>query len=229
MSTSTEPQPAFSGDVDPAMYEQYRSISSLAVTSLLIGFISLVTILAIVMVPIALAGIALGTWAIITVRKNIATQTGLPLAYAGVVLSTFALVVGGGRYVYEEYINLPEGYEVIAFGLLQEQPDQPIGQPVPDSALELDGKQVLLRGYVYPHAQKSNLKRFVMVPDFDTCCFGGQPKLTDMVEVRLADPLSVDFSFNRRKIGGTLRVHTDLKKIEDLTGVFYELEADYVD
>ncbi|MBA2114314.1 DUF4190 domain-containing protein [Bremerella alba] len=229
MSTSTEPQPAFTGDVDPAMYEQYRSISSLAVTSLLIGFISLVTILAIVMAPIAVVGIALGIWAVITVRKNTATQTGLPLAYAGLVLSTIALVAGGSRYVYEEYINLPEGYEVIAFGLLQEQPGQPLGQPVPDSALELNGKQVLIRGYVYPHAEKSGLTRFVMVPDFDTCCFGGQPKLTDMVEVRLVDPLSVDFSFNRRKIGGTLRVHTDLKKIEDLTGVFYELEADYVD
>ncbi len=229
MSTTTDPQPAFTGDVDPAIYEQYRSISSLAVTSLLIGFISMVTILAVMMAPIALAGIGLGIWAVITVRKNVATQTGLPLAYAGIVLSTIALVAGTSRYVYEEYINLPEGYEVIAFGLLQEQPGQPAGQPVPDSALELDGKQVLLRGYVYPHAQKTGLKNFVLVPDFDTCCFGGQPKLTDMVEVRLVEPLSVDFSFNRRKIGGTLRVHQDLKKIEDLTGVFYELEADYVD
>lgn len=211
------------------MYEQYRSISSLAVTALLIGLVSLVAILAFPLIPISLAGIALGIWAAVSVRKNQATQTGFPLAIIGIVLSVTTLCAGTSRYVYEEYINLPEGYEVVAFGLLQKQPDQPIGQPVPDSALELNGKKVLLRGYVYPHSERTNLTRFVMVPDFDTCCFGGQPALTDMVEVRLTGDKTVDFSYNRRKIGGTLRVHTDLKKIEDLTGVFYELEADYVD
>lgn len=227
MSTTTESNSYFSGDVDPAIYQQYRSISSLAVTALLIGFVSLVALLAFPLILISLIGIALGTWAAISVRKNQATQTGFPLAVTGIVLSLLSLFAGTGRYIYEEYYDLPPGYEVVAFGLLQKQPGQTL--PVPDSALELNGKQVLLRGYVYPHSQKKNLTRFVMVPDFDTCCFGGQPALTDMVEVRLAEPLKVDFSFNRRKIGGTLRVHTDLKKVEDLTGVFYELEADYVD
>ncbi|GAA4435293.1 DUF4190 domain-containing protein [Bremerella cremea] len=228
MSSETESQAAFSGDVDPAIYEQYRSVSSLAVTSLLLSVVSLVMLLAIVLAPVAIAGIVLGICAVSAIRKNRETLTGSRMAIAGIVISTFALVAGSSRYVYDEYLSLPEGYEVVAFGLLQ-QSDQSLTQPVPDSALALDGKQVLLRGYIYPHAQKTGLTRFVMVPDFDTCCFGGQPKLTDMVEVRLADPLTVDFSFSRRKIGGTLRVHPDLKKIEDLTGVFYELEADYVD
>ncbi|PQO39815.1 DUF3299 domain-containing protein [Bremerella cremea] len=227
MSTTSEPSSHFSGDVDPAMYEQYRSISSLAVTALLIGFVSLVAILAFPLILISLIGIALGAWAALSVRKNRATQTGFPLAIVGIVLSALSLTAGTGRYIYEEYYNLPPGYEVVAFGLLQKQPGQKL--PVPDSALELDGKQVLLRGYVYPHAERKNLTHFVMVPDFDTCCFGGQPALTDMVEVRLAEPLKVDFSYNRRKIGGTLRVHTNLKQIEDLTGVYYELEADFVD
>ncbi len=227
MSTTTESNSYFSGNADPTAYEQYRSISSLAVTALLIGFISLVAILAFPLILISLIGIALGIWAAISVRKNRATQTGFPLALIGIVLSFVSLTAGTGRYVYEEYFDLPPGYEVVAFGQLQKQPGQTM--PVPESALELNGKQVLLRGYVYPHSQQKNLTHFVMVPDFDTCCFGGQPALTDMVEVRLAEPLKVDFSYNRRKIGGTLRVHTNLKKIKDLNGVYYELEADYVD
>lgn len=196
---------------------------------MLISLISLVSILAIAMVPLCIIALALGIWAVITIRNNQETQTGTSVAQAAIVIALFAAFAGTSRYVYEEYISLPEGYEVVAFGQLQEQPGQQIGQAVPDSALALDGKQVLLRGYVYPHSQKTGLTRFVMVPDFDTCCFGGQPKLTDMVEVRLADPLKVDFSFNKRKIGGTLRVHPNLKRIEDLQGVYYELEADYVD
>lgn len=229
MSTTTDTPAAFSGDVDPALYEQYRSISALAVTALLIGLVSLVGILAVIMLPIALIGLGLGVVAAMSVRRNNATQTGFPLAVMGIVLCITSLVAGGGRYVYDEYINLPEGYMPVAFGVLQKQPGQPLGQPIPDSALDLDGEKVLLRGYVYPHAQQRGLTRFVLVPDFDTCCFGGQPELTDMVEVKLQEPLTVDFSYNRRKIGGTLKVHTDLKHIQDLTGVYYELQADYVD
>jgi hypothetical protein len=61
-----------------------------------------------------------------------------------------------------------------------------------------------------------------------TCCFGGQPKLTDMIEVTLRDPHRARFSFQRRKIGGVLQVDTQLKEINGLTGVYYQLDADYI-
>jgi len=228
MSTTTETNP-YQADADPAIYEQYKSISPLAVTAVVIGIFSGVAILSSTMLVVALIGIGVGIWATISVKRNLATQTGFPIAVLGIVLSSASLVVGSGIYVWDEYLSIPEGYESVAFGLLQEQPGQAQGQPVPDTALDLNGKQILLRGYVYPHSQKSGLTRFVLVPDFDTCCFGGQPKLTDMVEVKLQEPLTVDFSFNRRKVGGVLSVSTDMKQIEDLTGVYYELDADFVD
>ncbi|MEX0794632.1 MAG: DUF3299 domain-containing protein [Pirellulaceae bacterium] len=229
MSTTMPEVDQVTDDFDPEDYYRYRSVSALAVTALVVGFISLLGMLTVVFVPVALGGIFLGLWAARSVRKNRDTQTGAPLAYIGTTLCLVSFIAGGGWYVYDEFINLPEGYEVIGFKALQPTVDQPAYQPVPDSALELDGRTVLIRGYVYPHAQSRGLTRFVMVPDFDTCCFGGQPKLTDMVEVTLTGGKTIDFSFNRRKIGGVFKVHRGLKQIEDLTGVFYELEADYVD
>ena len=67
-----------------------------------------------------------------------------------------------------------------------------------------------------------------MVPDMGTCCFGGQPNLTDMIEVTLADPLRIDYSRWRRGVGGTLRVHKTMQSRNELTGVVYQLEADYL-
>ena len=50
-----------------------------------------------------------------------------------------------------------------------------------------------------------------------------------MIEVRLKNDLKTNFSFNRRKIGGKLTINKQLKQIHDLNGVYYELDADYID
>ena len=60
--------------------------------------------------------------------------------------------------------------------------------------MELNGKKIFMKGYVYPDGQRTNIKRFVLVADLGTCCFGGQPKLTHMVEVTLRDPYRVEYS-----------------------------------
>ncbi len=61
-----------------------------------------------------------------------------------------------------------------------------------------------------------------------TCCFGGQPALTDMIEVTLRDPLRAKFSYQRRKIAGVFSVDKTLKEVSGLTGVYYQLDADYL-
>ena len=61
-----------------------------------------------------------------------------------------------------------------------------------------------------------------------TCCFGGQPKLTDMIEVTLKDPLRIKYSFGRRKLAGVIRVSPDKKQVAGLDGVYYRVDADYV-
>ncbi|PHS08738.1 MAG: hypothetical protein COA78_12550 [Blastopirellula sp.] len=210
-------------------YQQYRSLSAVAVVALFLGMISLLGLMAISMLPIAVGGIAIGLFAISSVTKNAEHVSGKPVAILGTVLSVFSLVAGASWFYYDEYVDIPEGYTVMQFGELQ--PDtEAIGKaPVPERAWKYDGEQILVKGYVYPHDKKNGLTRFVLVPDFDTCCFGGQPKITDMIEVHLKNNLKVDFSWNRRKIGGKLTINKQLKQIHDLKGVYYELDADYID
>ena len=60
-----------------------------------------------------------------------------------------------------------------------------------------------------------------------TCCFGGQPKLTDMIEVTLDEPLRIEYSMRKRKLAGIFKVDTQLKAIDGLGGVYYQLQANH--
>ncbi|MEM8733902.1 MAG: hypothetical protein AAGG44_06765, partial [Planctomycetota bacterium] len=66
----------------------------------------------------------------------------------------------------------------------------------------------------------------VLVPDLGTCCFGSQPPLTHMIEVSLTGDQYARKSFRKQRLAGTLRINRDMKPVDGLTGVFYQLRAD---
>jgi hypothetical protein len=74
----------------------------------------------------------------------------------------------------------------------------------------------------------SKAKKFILIPDLGTCCFGGQPRLTDMIEVTLTGNQTVKPSLRQIKLAGVLKVDTSLKPVKELQGVFYQLKADYL-
>ena len=65
----------------------------------------------------------------------------------------------------------------------------------------------------------------MLVPDMGTCCFGGQPKLTDMIQVTLQDPMRTKYSYARRSLGGTFRLAAS--STDNVGTVIYHLDADY--
>ena len=82
-----------------------------------------------------------------------------------------------------------------------------------------------MKGYVYPDGQTDNIKQFVLVPDMGTCCFGGQPKLTDMIQITLQDPLRTKYSYTRRSFAGTF--HLMARATDKVGNVIYHLDADH--
>jgi hypothetical protein len=176
---------------------------------------------------IPIAAVVLGLLAIHKIRRESEYYSGTGVAVIGVLLALVCATTAGAMHSILGVIEVPEGYEPITFWQLQPDEDHP-ETPIPPSALELDGKKIFVKGYVYPGTRRRGLKRFILVPDMKSCCFGGQPALTDMIEVTLKDPLRVSFAYRRRGLGGVLRVHPELKPNAELTGVYYELEADYL-
>ncbi len=210
-------------------YQQYRTLSFGAIVALVFGVISIPMALAASLNPFLLifpfVGVLVGLNAVLRLRNRTDEFTGLGAARIGLALSLTVLCAGSIYSAYVYATEVPDGYERIAFSDLQPDPRDP-SEVIPASAQGLSGKKIFLKGYVYPDDQLGDIKRFILVPDMGTCCFGGQPKLTDMVQVTLADPHRVKYSMFRRNLAGEFFLQNSTA--DKVGQVVYHLDADYV-
>jgi len=205
----------------------YRTLSRAAVMALAAGVVSLLGFLVWTLVALSLVSLVLGWVAVRQIRKYPLEYSGAGLAYAAVAVAVLSFVGGTSWHTYVYLTEVPEGFERISWYELQPGDDSP-HLPFSPRAAELDGQKIFVKGYVYPEDQFGETQRFVLVPDLGTCCFGGQPKLTDMIEVTLEDPHRVTYSRRQRKLAGVLEVDQRLKPIDGLQGVYFRLKASYV-
>ncbi len=121
--------------------------------------------------------------------------------------------------------EVPEGFQRVSYAQLQPDEGQP-GQVVPPLAKELDGEKVFIKGYVFPGTQRRGIKTFLLVRDKGDCCFGGNPKVTDRVQVTLTDPQRLTFSSGLHKVAGTFRLdqQTPAQAVDAGGKVFYYLD-----
>lgn len=211
--------------------QTYRVLSSSAVASCVLGVLSAANLLsyeygvALAIVPIL--ALALAARALWVISRNPEEYTGERLALAGLTMGGFFLIVGLSLAGVVYATEVPDGYTRISYMDLQPDPESP-GQIMPPAALDLDGKKVFIKGYVYPGAQKDGIRQFVLCRDNGDCCFGGNPKLTDMILVNLVDPLRLTYSRRLQKLAGTFRIKP-AKGTDGLGGVLYQLEADHLE
>ena len=189
---------------DPAIgeYEPYRAVSKGAILSIILGLLSITAFSLPALAVLALVGFVFGWNAYRNIRRYPTELSGKWIAVLGTTLCgvLFASAVTMHSVTYAT--EVPEGYQRVSFSELQPMPQHP-ELPVSPTALEMNHKKVFIKGYIYPDGQQANIKRFVLVPDMGTCCFGGQPKLTHMLEVTLTDPDRVKYSLKKRKLAGT--------------------------
>ncbi|MCA9143319.1 MAG: DUF4190 domain-containing protein [Planctomycetaceae bacterium] len=219
-----------SATIDPACeegFEPYRAISKSAVLSFILGLVAIIGLASPPFVLLALVSAILGITGYRSVVRYPNELTGKTLAIVGAVLGSTLFVSGIARHSYIYATEVPEGHIRISFADLQPDKNNPM-MPVPPKALEFDGEKIFVKGYVYPDGQQYNIKRFVLVPDLGTCCFGGQPKLTDMIEVTLEEPLQTAYNMKKRKLAGELKVDMMLKPVSGVNGVYYQLKANYL-
>ena len=210
-------------------FERYRAISSSAVVAFIMGLISLVALLFPALLVIPLVGVLLGILAVRKIRSRTNELTGTSLAVVGIVVSAVFLVGGATLHAVVHITEVPEGYQRISFWDLQPDADHP-ELPVSLLARQLDGQRIFIKGYVHPGVSgMGKVKRFVLVPDMKACCFGGQPKLTDMIEVTMVNDQRVQYFPRIRRLGGRFSVSDErFIPTSGIEGGYYRLEADYL-
>lgn len=209
------------GDGDAA----YRAIPGTAIAAAVLALLSPLAFFGWVLLAVPAVGLVLGIAAYSAITKRPHELLGKPLALAATVVSA-ALLLGGLVVLARAYAaELPAGYERIHYGILQPLPGDP-PHAIPDTAREVDGRNVLLKGYMYPGKQQHDITQFLLVRDQGDCCFGGNPKITDRVLVQLRDPnhpRGIDFSSRLTKIAGRFVIRPTASPGLD-GGVIYHLE-----
>ena len=210
-------------------FTSYRELCKFAVFAAIFAIMALLGLMISVLSVFGVAAVILGLYSIARIRRNPSELTGIIAAYFGVAFGSVVFVASVALHVFIYMTEVPEGYARVTFAQLQPDKEHP-ELPISPLSLELDGQQIFIKGYVHPGVSgQRNVRSFVLVRDMGTCCFGGQPELTDMIEVTLREPLSIRYSTRRRKLGGVLTVSEDRKKIGGIDGGYYKLDADHLE
>lgn len=231
MSTISNSSPAqfFS---EPASEEipSYRAVSKWAIFSVGLGLFAVAGLLFPGVLALALVGIICGFVSLTNIRRYPDELTGTPAAWIGIALCGLLFVGGTIKHVTEYITELPPGYTSEnrhSFAELQVDKQRPDLQVSP-TAQELNGQKIFLKGYVHPEFGGGPVKKFVLVPDMGTCCFGGDPKPTDMIEVTLEGDKRITYNQRLRKVAGVFRVDPYPKHVPGMkNGVYYQIEAEY--
>ena len=204
---------------------RYRAIAGTAIAAAIAAALSPLACLDWLLAVVPILGIVLGVMAYRTISLRTDEFTGRPLAIGAIVVSAVSLVVGLVTLSRAYAAELPQGYERVNYGMLQPLDGDPPGT-IPDTARSMDGRNVLLKGYMYPGKQQTGITQFLLVRDQGDCCFGGNPKITDRVLVQLKDPAhpkGIDFSARLTKIAGRFAIRPMGAPGMD-GGVLYHLE-----
>lgn len=231
MSTISQPSPTpvFS---EPAREEvpSYRAVSRWAVFSVGLALLSIAGLIFPGLLALALGGVVCGFVALSGIRRYPDELTGAPAAWVGIVLCGVLFLTGTAKHVHEYVTELPEGYtDENRHSFSELQPDKKRPElPVSPEALELNGQKIFLKGYIHPEFGGGPVKKFVLVPDMGTCCFGGDPKPTDMIEVNLQGDKRITYNQRLRKVAGVFRVDPYPRRVPGMkNGIYYQIDAEY--
>lgn len=204
----------------------YRAVSGWAIGSLVLTVLSPLAFADWWLAVVPVAGIITGLigWRQVATRPE--AYVGTPLAIGGAVVSACLLLAGLATLTQVYIAELPEGHIRINYQMLQPLPGDPATE-VPASAYDADGKDVLLKGYMYPGDQQEGIVQFLLVRDQGDCCFGGNPKITDRVLVNLRDADGIDFTPRLVKIAGRFVIRPAGSPEID-GGVLYHIEDAFV-
>jgi hypothetical protein len=205
--------------------EVYQSLSRSAIVSIVFAVLGVASLSVAVLVVLPLIGFFAGVLSLNSIKRFPNELLGKSLAKVGLGLSAVLLVVAPTYHGYIYATEVPEGYTRVSFFSFMTdkgQPDVPTAE-----AIKWNGKPVFIKGYVHPTSMSTyEAKKFVIVPDLGTCCFGGQPPLTHMIEVTLTGDQYAHKDLRKKRLAGTFTVNPYLKPVDGLQGVYYQLRAD---
>ena len=209
----------------------YKAISRGAVISIVMAVLAIPGMIAEFAPLLALCflGLTGGILALRSIRRYPEEFSGRGLALAGLAINALLLCGGVSLHTYTYMTEVPEGYTRVKFYELQQDAAGNAAQRPTEKAISVHDQDIFLKGYIHPSSGSGLLKHFILVPDLGTCCFGGQPESSDMVEVTLSGGESTEANMRKKKLAGKFRVNLAPQSLTDFdNSVFYRLRVDQI-
>jgi hypothetical protein len=207
------PEPDVAESYEPEPMElQYRPVPVSAVVGCVLGVLSAIALLGITGAVVAVLGILVSGYSLVRILVSRGDLGGKMTATAGLGLSVLFLGSGAAYQTYLYKTELPPGFQRVSFAddISQKGFVNADGQMAihPDVAA-LIGKQIFLKGFMFPENNPQGLTAFLLVKDSGTCCFGGQPKLFDMIGVQMEPGKTVDYYSGKVSVAGELELNSE--------------------
>jgi hypothetical protein len=234
MSTELENHPIDETDESPAPI-QYRSVSALAILGLVVAAFSILTIFHWLFWLIPITAAFLAYRAVKQIRRAPTEYTGIGFARSAMATAIVLGLIGQTIQHYIQKYTIPYGYKVVAWDLLQPDPNNP-AEIIPETAYDLEptdkdrDRRIYLKGFINLNStnRTSNIKQFILVPTASHCNFcQTQLKSTDMILVKFTGDLSIDATQNEIKLGGKFKIDRE-QAAKIVGGLPYQIEADYL-
>ena len=217
VAESYEPEPLEAPEL------QYRPVPVSAVVGCVLGVLSAIALLGITGIVVAVLGVLVSGFSLLRVLRARGDLGGSRIATIGLGLSMLFLGSGVAYQTYLYKTEVPPGFERVSFandisrkGFVNYQGQTAVH---PDVAA-LVGRKLFLKGFMYPTGQESELASFLLVKDSGTCCFGGQPKLVDMIGVAMEPGKTVDYYRGKVSVAGELELNTEYSGQNNLEPIF---------
>jgi hypothetical protein len=230
MSASQLIEPAKTGGgwVAPAQEFEYRPVPALVSVAGAFAFFSLTAFILDWLLLVPVVGIMLAAIALGQIRRSSGAYGGEKLAWVLVAVMAVQLASAAGLHAYAFATEVPDGFQRVSFpnDISQYELKTVDGRlQIPEPVQVLDGQPVFLKGYMYPKRETEGLTQFVLCKDMGQCCFGGNPKPTDMIVIKMDKGLRANQRTGLVSVAGVFHTQADIDE-EGLNPV-YQLDCSF--
>jgi hypothetical protein len=95
---------------------------------------------------------------------------------------------------------------------------------MPKKLKDLNGKKVLMSGFMLPIDEVQNIKEFLLVQSLWSCCYGQPPDINGIVRVVMPKGKTTDYFFDPLKVIGTFKV--EATTIDGYCVDIYQIEVE---
>lgn len=117
--------------------------------------------------------------------------------------------------------------KVVTFDELSAWPYEDGLKGMPKRVKDLDGKKVLMSGFMLPIDEVQNIKEFLLVQSLWSCCYGQPPDINGIVRVVMPKTKTTDYFFDPLKVIGRFKVEATV--IDGYCVDIYQLDVESIE